>query len=766
MSDLSIHNIPTIIAQEIGASPTQVNAAITLLDEGATVPFIARYRKEATGGLDDTQLRKLEERLLYLRELNERRKTILTSIKEQEKLTPELEQALYNATSKQELEDLYLPYRPKRRTRAQIALEAGIEPLAQALFQSEISKEPDQLAEQYINEEAGFPDSDKVLEGARFILIDQIAEQAELLGRLRTFIWNEALLTATVVEGKEEEGRNYQDYFEFSEPIKKIPSHRALALLRGSNEEILTLDLTLPEAIESTPIRMIEEYFSCRSPHPWLATTIRLSWRAKMRLSISNELINRLREEAEAEAIRVFARNLSDLLLASPAGERVILGVDPGFRTGCKIATVDETGKLMTTATIYPHAPQKRWDEALATLTEICKQDRVELVAIGNGTASRETDRLIAELRQTLPHLNQVVVNEAGASVYSASQLAAEEFPDLDVALRGAVSIARRLQDPLAELVKIEPKSIGVGQYQHDVNQTQLSRTLEAVVEDCVNAVGVDVNTASSALLAQVSGLNRTTAQNIVTYRDTHGPFPNRKTIAKVPRIGPKTFELAAGFLRIRDGENPLDYSAVHPEAYPVVERILKKSGKSLKEVIGNTPFLKSLNPNDFTCETFGAPTVTDILKELDKPGRDPRPEFVTATFRDDVENISDLKPNMVLEGVITNVANFGAFVDIGVHQDGLIHISAMANHFVKDPHTIVTVGEVVKVKVMEIDIPRNRIGLSLRLEDEAPEASDQTHKGAAKQQSKRRERSEQRIKKPQGNNPFADALKGLKSTK
>lgn len=758
-ADMKMHiaNIPRNIAAEIGAKVPQVAAAIALLDEGATVPFIARYRKEATGGLDDSQLRDLEERLSYLRELNDRRKTILESIESQEKLTPELREAINQAETKTDLEDLYLPYRPKRRTRAQIAIEAGIEPLAMALFQQEIPEEIDTMAKAYLNPEANFADTKSVLDGARFILIDHIAEQAQLVGRLRDFMWNNGVLTSTIIEGKEHEGANYKDYFEFSETIKTIPSHRALALLRGRNEELLTLDLTFPEELLATPQQMIETFFGFQSPHKWLSDTIRLSWRAKLNLSLSLELINRLREEAETEAINVFARNLKDLLLASPAGEKRILGIDPGIRTGCKVAVVDETGKLLDTATIYPHQPRNDWNGSLHTLAALCQKYKPELVAIGNGTASRETDQLVADLSKMVPGLNRVVISEAGASVYSASELASQEFPDLDVSLRGAVSIARRLQDPLAELVKIDPKSIGVGQYQHDVNQTQLNRSLESVVEDCVNAVGVDANTASSALLTQVSGLNTTTAQNIVAYRNEHGAFPNRNTLKKVPRLGPKTFELAAGFLRIR-GENPLDASAVHPEAYPVVERILQKTGKELSALIGNTALLRTLKPEDYICDKFGVPTIRDIIEELDKPGRDPRPEFVTAKLREDVQTMEDLKEGMTLEGTVTNVANFGAFVDIGVHQDGLVHISALADRFVKDPHEIVKVGDVVKVKVMDVDIPRKRIGLSMRMSDDpAANKGQKTHAPASRNQKRRAE------KEAPSNNPFADALKGLK---
>lgn len=760
-ADMQAHHtaLPKIIAGDINANQTQVSAAIKLLDEGATVPFIARYRKEVTGGLDDTQLRLLEERLSYLRELNQRRETILNSILEQDKLSDDLRNKINAVASKTELEDLYLPFRPKRRTRAQMAIEAGIEPLADLLFANEAPKDLESLAASYLNEEQGFTEVKQVLDGARFILIERIAENAELLGKLRQYLLENAELNSAVATGKEDAGNNYKDYFDFKETIKTIPSHRALALLRGRNEDLLNIDLKLPEEIEDMPLGTITNTLGLSNPHDWLKDTIRLSWRAKLNLSLSLELINQLKEAAETEAIKVFARNLKDLLLASPAGEKGILGIDPGLRTGCKVAVVDRTGKLLDTATIFPHAPMNRWDESLHTLAKLVEKYQPELISIGNGTASRETDKLAADLCKKFPKLNKVVTSEAGASVYSASALAAKEFPNLDVSLRGAVSIARRLQDPLAELVKIEPKAIGVGQYQHDVNQAQLNRMLESVVEDCVNAVGVDANTASTALLAQVSGLNTTTAQNIVDYRDENGPFKDRSALKKVPRLGPKTYELAAGFLRIR-GNNPLDLSAVHPEAYPVVERILKQSGKGLSEVIGNPTFLKGLNPHDFICDKFGVPTVKDILEELEKPGRDPRPEFITATFREDVSELSDLKVGMQLEGVVTNVANFGAFVDIGVHQDGLVHISALADRFVKDPHEIVKVGDVVKVKVIEVDIPRKRIALTMRMGDPVNEPGNKNSFAPA---TKGQNRAANNQRQAPSNNPFADALSGLK---
>lgn len=716
------------IATELGVQPRQVFAAVALLDEGATVPFVARYRKEATGGLDDTQLRNLEERLGYLRELEDRRATVIASIDEQGKLTDALRAEVENADTKQRLEDLYLPYKPKRRTKAQIAREAGIAPLAEAL-QADPTLDPEAEAAAYLNEEAGFADTKSVLDGARQILIEQFAEDAELLGTLRSLLHDDGEVVSSVVEGKENEGAKFRDWFDFREPIAKIPSHRALALLRGRNEGVLRLALALPHDPETGPHpceRRIAARFQIRdqgrAADRWLADTVRWAWNVKISLHLELELMNQLRERAEEEAIHVFARNLKDLLLAAPAGARPTMGLDPGIRTGVKVAVVDTTGKLLDTATVYPFEPRRDIEGSLATLAALAKRHGVELVAIGNGTASRETDALTAELIRRHPELRltKVMVSEAGASVYSASELAAREFPDVDVSLRGAVSIARRLQDPLAELVKIDPKSIGVGQYQHDVNQSRLAKGLEAVVEDCVNAVGVDVNTASAPLLARISGLNSTLAANIVEFRDSHGPFKSREALKAVPRLGPKTFEQAAGFLRIPAGDNPLDASAVHPEAYPVVERILARVQKSVRELMGNASFLKSLKPTEFTDERFGLPTVQDILAELEKPGRDPRPEFRTATFREGVETLKDLVPGMMLEGVVTNVTNFGAFVDIGVHQDGLVHVSALADRFVKDPHSIVKAGQVVKVKVLEVDLPRQRIALTMRMGDEA----------------------------------------------
>ncbi len=723
------------IAEELGVSEAQVMAAVGLLDDGATVPFIARYRKEQTGGLDDTQLRTLEERLGYLRELEERREVVLKSIEEQGKLTEELKVQILEADTKTRLEDLYRPYMPKRRTKAQIAREAGLEPLAHGLLEDP-GQDPQALAAAFVDVDKGVKDAAEALDGARQILMEEFAEDAELSGKLREQLWDNVKLQSQVVTGKEQEGAKFSDYFDAAEALKGIPSHRALALLRGRAEGVLQLNLVIDEGDEQNlPAGqsgvcegMVASHFGLadegRAADKWLLETARWAWRVKLLTRLETELKLRLREAAEEEAIRVFSRNLKDLLMAAPAGPRATMGLDPGFRTGVKVAVVDATGKLLETATIYPHEPQKQWDKSLAVLGALCQKHQVELIAIGNGTASRETDRLAAELisRTGDKRLTKIVVSEAGASVYSASQLAANEFPDLDVSLRGAVSIARRLQDPLAELVKIEPKAIGVGQYQHDVNQSQLARSLDAVVEDCVNAVGVDVNMASVPLLTRVSGLSASLAKNVVEYRDQHGAFRDRQTLLKVSRLGEKAFEQAAGFLRIMDGDNPLDASSVHPEAYPVVERILAKSSKTLKQVIGDKGFLKKLEAGDYTDELFGEPTVRDIISELEKPGRDPRPEFKTATFKEGVEEMKDLEPGMILEGVVTNVTNFGAFVDIGVHQDGLVHISVLADRFVKDPHEVVKAGDVVKVKVIEVDLPRKRISLSMRLDEQAGE--------------------------------------------
>ena len=724
------------LATELGAQPRQVDAAVALLDEGATVPFIARYRKEATGGLDDTQLRTLQERLQYLRELEERRAVVLRSIDEQGKLTPELRASITAADTKVALEDLYLPYKPKRRTKAQIAREAGLEPLAQALLQDP-TIEPAAAAAAYVSEERGIADATAALEGARAILMETFAEDAALLGRLREDLWQDAEVTAQVVAGKETDGAKFADWFDHREPLCKMPSHRALALLRGRAEGVLQVGLDLePGADEAKPDAAafgpcegrVARHFGVeqrgRPADRWLCDTVRLCWRAKLSVHLELELMLRLRERAEAEAIAVFGSNLRDLLLAAPGGARVVMGLDPGLRTGVKVAVCDATGKVVATATIYPHAPRHDQEGSLAVLGALAAKHGVQVVAIGNGTASRETERLVKDLCTRRPelHLQKMVVSEAGASVYSASELAAHEFPDLDVTLRGAVSIARRLQDPLAELVKIEPKAIGVGQYQHDVDQTRLARTLDTVVEDCVNAVGVDVNTASVPLLRRVSGLNETLARNIVAFRDQHGAFRERNRLLEVPRMGPKTFQQAAGFLRIMGGDNPLDASAVHPEAYPVVQRLLAQSGKAMRELIGDSGFLRKVDAPSLCDERFGLPTVQDILAELEKPGRDPRPEFQTATFKDGVETLGDLRPDMVLEGVVTNVTNFGAFVDIGVHHDGLVHISALSHRFVQDPREVVKAGQVVKVKVLSVDLPRQRIALSMRLDDVAGE--------------------------------------------
>ena len=720
------------IAAEVACRPQQVLATAALLDEGATVPFIARYRKEITGGLDDIQLRLLDERLTYLRELEDRRRSVLASIDEQGKLSPELAAAINAADTKQRLEDLYLPYKPKRRSKAQAAREAGLAPLAEALLANPLLA-PEVEAERFINADAGFSDVRSVLDGARQILMEQFSEDAALLGELRSYLEAHGFVKSTLVAGKEIEAAKFQDYFAYAEPLLAVPSHRALALFRGRNEGLLQLALVLdnelddqangPNPCESRIARRFGIVDQGRPADRWLAETVRWTWRIKASLHLELELMNALRERAEAEAIRVFGANLHDLLLAAPAGKHATMGLDPGLRTGVKVAVVDPTGKLLDTATIYPHEPRRDWDGALHTLAQLARRHQVALISIGNGTASRETDRLVGDLiRQNADlHLGKIVVSEAGASVYSASEYASREFPDLDVSLRGAVSIARRLQDPLAELVKIDPKSIGVGQYQHDVSQSKLAKALNGVVEDCVNAVGVDVNTASVALLTRVSGLSPTLAANIVTHRDQHGAFRNRQALRGVPRLGDKTFELAAGFLRVHESDNPLDRSAVHPEAYPLVERILADIRKGIGEVIGDSRLLRTLVPEKFIDDRFGLPTVRDILKELEKPGRDPRPEFRTAAFREGVESAKDLQPGMILEGVVTNVANFGAFVDIGVHQDGLVHISAIADRFVKDPRTVVKAGDVVKVKVLEVDLPRQRIALTMRLADELP---------------------------------------------
>ncbi|MBY6187866.1 RNA-binding transcriptional accessory protein [Marinobacter hydrocarbonoclasticus] len=768
--------ISHLIAQELGVRPQQVQAAVTLLDDGATVPFIARYRKEVTGALDDTQLRTLETRLGYLRELGDRRAAILKSIDEQGKLTDTLRAAITAADTKTALEDLYLPYKPKRRTKGQIAIEGGLEPLADTLF-SNRTQDPETLAQAYLNPEAGFDTPKAVLDGARAILMERFAEDATLLAAIRGHLKQNAHLKSQVLAGQEQAGAKFQDYFDHAEPWSHTPSHRALAMLRGRNEGMLSLALEADPGKEegdrsSYCEQIIARHFDIPGGNApgerWLQQLCQWTWRVKISLAMETELLSDLRERAETDAIKVFAENLSDLLMAAPAGMRATLALDPGLRTGCKVAVVDDTGKLVATDTIYPHAPQKRWNDALAVLGKLVIAHNIELIAVGNGTASRETDKLAGELIKGLkkPGLTKVMVSEAGASVYSASETAALEFPQLDVALRGAVSIGRRLQDPLAELVKIEPKSIGVGQYQHDVSQTQLARSLDAVVEDCVNAVGVDLNTASVPLLTRVAGLTRTLAQNIVQFRDEHGRFTNRKQLLKVARLGPKAYEQCAGFLRIANGDNPLDGSGVHPEAYPVVKKISAHTGVPVSELVGNSGLLSSVRASDFTDERFGLPTVTDILKELDKPGRDPRGQFETAAFAEGVEKVSDLEPGMVLEGVVTNVANFGAFVDIGVHQDGLVHISALSNKFVEDPRTVVKAGDVVKVKVMEVDVARKRIGLSMRLDDQPGEQRAQRSSGA-----ERKERAPRNAPRSQGkpqqngglSGAFADAFANAK---
>lgn len=735
--------ITRLLANELNIRPEQINTTVKLLDDGATVPFIARYRKEATGGLDDTILRQLELRLIYMRDLEARRTTILDSIASQDKLTDELRQQIEDADTKQRLEDLYTPYKPKRRTRAQIAREAGIAPLAEAIIADPLAT-PLELAKNYINADAGFNDAQAALNGARDILAETYSENADLISALRDTIWNTGCLYSTVIEGKETEGDNFRDWFNFQEALRSLPSHRVLALLRGRQQGILSLRIGLtPEQEEHNPhpcVRQIATYLgvdanfsnSASVRQTWLAEVCRWTWRVRLLPAFETELIGRLRDSAENEAIRVFASNLKDLLLTAPAGPRAVLGLDPGIRTGVKLAAIDATGKVLDTATIYPYEPRRDREGSINTLAALIQKYNIELLAIGNGTGSRETEALIIDMLKAFPSLNptRITVSEAGASVYSASELAALEFPDLDVSLRGAVSIARRLQDPLAELVKIEPKAIGIGQYQHDVNQRELARSLDTVVEDCVNAVGVDVNTASASLLRHVSGLTPSVAANIVQWRNENGAFANRSVLLRVPRFGPKAFEQAAGFLRIRDGDDPLDASAVHPEAYPVVERILAHIQANARDVMGKPEVLKGVSPTAFTDERFGLPTVKDIFQELEKPGRDPRPEFKTAQFMEGVNTIQDLKTGMVLEGVVTNVANFGAFVDIGVHQDGLVHISALSDKFIKDPREVVRVGQTVKVRVQDVDTTRKRIALTMRLNDETRDSrSHQTEK-------------------------------------
>ena len=765
--------ISQLIAQELNVRDSQILAAIQLLDDGNTIPFIARYRKEATGGLDDTQLRHFETRLIYLRELEERRQTILKSIEEQGKLTDELRDKIQATQSKTELEDLYLPFKPKRRTKGQIAIEAGLEPLADLLW-NEPKTVPETTALDYVNAEKGVADVKAALDGARYILMERFAEDAGLLAKVRDYLSKNALIVSKVIEGKEAEGAKFQDYFDHQELLKNVPSHRALAMFRGRNEGILQLSLNAdPEAEEGSRQSYCEEIirdylgvrFTGQPADKWREQVIAWTWKIKVALHLETELMATLREKAEDEAIDVFARNLTALLMAAPAGAKNTMGLDPGLRTGVKVAVVDNTGKLLATDTIYPHTGQM--DRAMLSIFQLIKQHNVELIAIGNGTASRETERfakdVIKEIKENKPQT--VVVSEAGASVYSASELAAQEFPDLDVSLRGAVSIARRLQDPLAELVKIEPKAIGVGQYQHDVNQSQLARKLDAVVEDCVNAVGVDLNTASVPLLARVAGMTKTIAQNIVTYRDENGRFDSREQLKKVPRLGPKAFEQCAGFMRIAAGDNPLDASGVHPEAYPVVEKILQATEQSIQDLMGNAGLVRQLNAKQFTDEQFGLPTVQDIFKELEKPGRDPRGEFKTATFAEGVEEITDLKAGMILEGTVTNVTNFGAFVDIGVHQDGLVHISSLSDKFVEDPHQVVKTGDVVKVKVLEVDVARRRIALTMRLDESAVKndgKSDRTLSAKPRSDNARQDRSNPRANNAMGN-VFADALKNWK---
>ncbi len=763
-SPISLPSIFKRIADELTVQEQQVSAAVLLLDEGATVPFISRYRKEATGGLDDGQMRTLEERLRYLRELEERRASILKSIIEQEKLTPELERDINLADTKNRLEDLYLPYKPKRRTKGQIAKEAGLEPLAEALM-ADPSLNPELEAAKYLNAEHKIDDTKAALDGAKYILMEKFSEDAELLGRLRNFLTQEGTLSARAVSGKEtdatQEVQKFRDYFEHDEPLKSVPSHRALAMFRGRNEGVLTLAIKVGDetARVGHPCEaMIGEHWQIqdkgRAADAWLAEVVRWTWRVKLLTHLETDLLSELREKAEDGAIKVFASNLKDLLLAAPAGQKATIGLDPGMRTGVKVAVVDATGKVLDHTVMYPTPPLNKIAESEAILVHLCKKYDVGLIAIGNGTASRETEKFAKDVLKAHKDITAttVIVSEAGASVYSASEYAAKEFPDLDVTIRGAISIARRLQDPLAELVKIDPKSIGVGQYQHDVSQSQLARSLDAVVEDCVNAVGVEVNTASAALLARVSGLNTTLANNIVEFRNQNGAFASRSALKKVPRFGEKTFEQAAGFLRVAGGNNPLDASGVHPEAYSVVEKIADKHSREVKGLIGDSSFLRGLKAADYTDEKFGVPTVTDIIKELDKPGRDPRPEFKTANFQDGVNEITDLVPGMILEGTVTNVTNFGAFVDIGVHQDGLVHISALSHTFVKDPREAVKAGDIVKAKVMEVDVPRKRIALSLRLDD-TPGEKVESKKGGERPQSQNQQRNAQR------NNPAPAAM-------
>lgn len=723
------------IAQELQVKVEQVKSAVNLLDEGSTVPFIARYRKEATAGLDDIQLRALEQRLTYLRDLEDRRAVIIKSINEQGKMSDSLLKSLQLAENKTELEDIYLPFKPKRRTKGQIAIECGLEPLADRLL-NDFSLTPEQEAQSFVNPELSVTDTKGALEGAKYILMERFAEDATLLQKVRQYLTKNAFIKSQIIAGKESDGSKYNDYFSHTELLNNTPSHRALAMFRGRNEGILQVSMDAdPQNDESQKSAYCEQIiadhlglkFKGLPSDAWFRTVVQWTWRVKIMLHMENELFGALREKAEQDAISVFAKNLNDLLMAAPAGAKITMGLDPGLRTGVKVAIVDATGKVLTTSTIFPHVPQNQWDKSLRTLAVMCQQFKVKLISIGNGTGSRETDKLVAEMIKANPELgvSKIVVSEAGASVYSASELASNELPDMDVSLRGAVSIARRLQDPLAELVKIEPKAIGVGQYQHDVSQSNLGKSLNTVIEDCVNAVGVDVNTASSALLSHVSGLNRTLANNIVQFRDKNGAFKNRKSLLEVERLGPKAYEQAAGFLRIMNGQDPLDASAVHPEAYPIVQSMIKSATIAVNDIVGNTEVLKKLKPEDYVSAQFGLPTVTDIISELHKPGRDPRPEFKTANFNENVHSLSDLKVGMILEGVVSNVANFGAFIDVGVHQDGLVHISAMTDKFISDPREVVKAGDIVKVKVMEVDVPRKRVSFTMRLNDTAVASSN-----------------------------------------
>jgi len=787
--------ISQTIANELNVNPAQVDASIQMLDEGSTVPFISRYRKEATGGLDDIQLRQLSDRLSYLRDLGDRKQTVLASIEEQGKLNPNLRKSIEQADTKTRLEDLYLPYKKKRRTKGQIAIEAGLQPLADAIL-SDITVDPDSLATQYINEDHKISDSKSALEGAKFILMERFAEHADLLARLRLIISEKGMVISTVGKDKEESGEKFRDYFDYREPITKVPPHRALALFRGRKEGVLMLKLDIPDLqttdshpceVEiartfNTPYYPGSDFSAKPAAAKWLTEVVRWTWRIKLLLQIETDLLGNLRETAEAEAIKVFADNLKDVLLASPAGQRATIGLDPGYRTGVKVAVIDNTGQYVDNTAIYPHAPQKKWDESIAIVARLAKKYNAELIAIGNGTASRETEKLAAELIKKHPELKitKVVVNEAGASIYSASEFASAEFPELDVTVRGAISIARRLQDPLAELVKIDPQSIGVGQYQHDVSQFKLSKSLDAVVEDCVNAVGVEVNTASIALLNRVSGLNETQATNIVEWRNANGRITNREQLKKVPRLGAKAFEQAAGFLRIQNGDVALDASAVHPESYSLVEKIASTNKCEVANLVGNTELLRCVDANEFVSGEFGLPTVQDIIAELDKPGRDPRPEFKAVVFKDGIEKMSDLSPDMILEGNVTNVTNFGAFIDIGVHQDGLVHISALANKFVKDHREVVKTGDIVKVKVMEVDVKRKRIALSMRLDDSASTPSaEEKQKPRSDRQSPNKNFSKQskptkdnksahsnKKQEPAVNNAFAMAFASAKTKK